>query len=243
MAKGAKTKTYTLRRASSVVFALISVLPLLLFAYTLYALDVLQHHVAQIGLGSALVLSMIGFYIYSVMMSRLSDILRDLETSESAFPPLSASHGAVAGAAQGPVVTMAVEPGPSGPMAEGHTGAPRQFPGAPSGRPSAFAGRGRSGAGGRGGLVVPGMGRITELKPVDAGALSDLDSMWRAEAEPLLGKRVLVAVRNSPDPMKGILAQVTQDGVILDQNGTRAGISYTRVSAIEADTTPSPDSA
>ena len=233
MARAAKTRTYTLRRASSVVFALISVLPLLLFAYTLYALDKLHENVAQIGLGSALVLSMIGFYIYSVMMSRLSDILRDLEAEESAPPHAGATHG--------PVVTMAVEPGPSGPMAEGHTaGASRQVPAPPSGRPSPFAGRGRPGAGGRGGLIVPGMGRITELKPADAGALSDLDSMWRAEAEPLLGKRVLVAVRNAPDPMKGILAQVTQDGLILDQNGTRAGISYTRVSAIEADTTPDP---
>ncbi len=233
MARVAKTRTYTLRRASSVVFALISVLPLLLFAYTLYALDVLHHHIAQIGLGSALLLTMIGFYIYSVMMSRLSDILRDLEADESAPAP--------AGTTQGPVVTMAVEPGPSGPMAESHTtGASRQSPAPPSGRPSPFAARGRSGAGGRGGLVVPGMGRITELKPADASALSDLDSMWRAEAEPLLGKRVLLAVRNAPDPMKGILAQVTQDGVILDQSGTRVGISYRRVSAIEADTTAEP---
>lgn len=235
MARAAKTRTYTLRRASSVVFALISVLPLLLFAYTLYALDVLHHHVAQIGLGSALVLSMIGFYIYSVMMSRLSDILRDLEGDESAQPPPGATHGAT----QGPVVTMAVEPGPSGPMAEGHTaGVSRASPAPPPGRPSPFAARGRSVAGGRGGLVVPGMGRITELKPADASALSDLDSMWRAEAEPLLGKRVLVAVRNAPDPMKGILAQVTQDGVILDQSGNKVGISYTRVSAIEADSAP-----
>src|SRR6266508_3167307 len=233
MAGGSKPNTYTLRRDSSIVFALISVLPLLLFAYTLYALDVLHHHVAQIGLGSALVLSMIGFYIYSVMMSRLSDILRDLETEESA-PRLPE-------ATQGPVVTMAVEPDPSGPMAQGHTsGGPQQNPAPTSGRPSPFAGRGRPGAGGRGGLVVPGMGRIAELKPANASALSDLDSMWRAEAEPLLGKRVLVAVRNAPDPMKGIMAQVTQDGLILDQNGTRVGISYTRVSAIEADTTPSP---
>jgi len=84
------------------------------------------------------------------------------------------------------------------------------------------------------------MGRITELKSADTSALSDLDSMWRAEAEPLLGKRVLVAVRNAPDPMTGILAQVTQDGLILDQNGTRVGISYARVSAIEADMTPDP---
>ena len=67
MARERSPRTYTLRRASSVVFALISVLPLLLFAYTLYALNVLQQTTAQIGLGSALALAMIGFYIYSVM--------------------------------------------------------------------------------------------------------------------------------------------------------------------------------
>jgi len=231
MARG--SKTYTLRRASSVVFALISVLPLLLFAYTLYALDVLHHLTAQIGLGSALVLSMIGFYIYSVMMSRLSEILRDIEAGEDS-PTTSRTT-------QGPVVTMAVEPGPSGPVAASHAaGASRQIPAPPSDRPSPFAGKGRSATGGRGGLVVPGMGRITELKGADAGATSDLDSMWRVEAEPLLGKRVLVAVRNATEPVKGIMSQVTQDGVIIDQDGTKLGISYTRVSAIEADTTPDP---
>src|ERR1700675_5134578 len=103
MLRRARTRPYSLRRAAAVVFALISVLPLLLFAYTLYALDMPRHQVAQIGLGSALLLSMIGFYIYSVMISRLSDILRDLEAHESAPPP-SGTH-------QGPVVTMAVEPG------------------------------------------------------------------------------------------------------------------------------------
>jgi len=237
MARAAKTRTYTLRRAAAVVFALISVLPLLLFTYTLYALDMPRHHVAQIGLGAALLLSMIGFYIYSVMISRLANILRDLEAGESAQPPA----GTTTGATQGPVVTMAVEPGPSEPMAEGHTaGAPRANTAPPPRRPRPFAARERSGAGGRGGLVVPGIGRITELKPADARALSDLDSMWRAEAEPFLGKRVLMAVRNAPDPMKGILAQVTRDGVILDQSGNKVGISYTRLSAIEADTTPDP---
>jgi hypothetical protein len=231
MAGARNPRTYSLRRASSVVFALISVLPLLLFAYTLYALDVLQKQVAQIGLGSALVLSMIGFYIYSVMMSRLSEILRDIQAEEST--PSSA------GATQGPVVTMAVEPGP--PLAASHAaGAAREVPPPPAGQPSAFAGKGRAAASGRGGLVVPGMGRIRELKPVDAGATSDLDSMWRVEAEPLLGKRVLVAVRNAQEPVKGIMSQVTQDGVIIDQNGTKVGISYTRVSAIEADMTPDP---
>jgi len=237
MPRRANTRPYTLRRAAAVVFALISVLPLLLFAYTLYALDMPRHHVAQIGLGAALLLSMIGFYIYSAMISRLANILRDIEAGESAQPPA----GATPGATQGPVVTMAGEPDPSGPMAEGHTaGAPPANPAPPPRRPSPFAARGRSGAGGRDGLVVPGIGRITELKLADASALSDLDSMWRAEAEPFLGKRVLVAVRNAPDPLKGILAQVTQDGVILDQRGNKVSIRYTRMSAIEADTTPQP---
>jgi hypothetical protein len=227
-----KPRTYTLRRASSVVFALISVLPLLLFAYTLYALDVLRHHMAQIGLGSALVLSMIGFYIYSVMIARLSEILREMEAEETSPPPPAEQ--------QGPVVTMAVEPSPGGSLAMGHAGsAARAAPLPPPNRPSPFA-KGRSGAGGRGGLVVPGVGRITELKPADGAALSDLDLMWRTEAEPLLGKRVLVALRNTPEPIKGVLSQVTEDGVILDQNGATFGISYTRVSAIEADTAPEP---
>ena len=136
---------------------------------------------------------------------------------------------------------MAVEPGPSGPLAASYAaGGSGQAPGPPSGRRSPFSAKGRSGAGGRGGLVVPGVGRITGIKPAEANAWSELGLMWRAEAEPHLGKRVLVAVRNASDPLKGTLAQVTRDGVILDQGGVKTGISYTRVSAIEVDTTPDP---
>src|SRR5262245_46721124 len=229
MPRDVKPRTYTLRRASSVVFALISVLPLLLFAYTLYALNVLNHHLALIGLGSALGLAMIGFYIYSVMISRLSNILRSLETHE-------AEEAAPAGAAvpEGPVVTMAVEPSPVLRMAASRLAARSTAPV----ESTSLLAKGRAGAGARSALVVPGVGRITELKAPDGAALSDLDLMWRTEAEPLLGKRVLVAVRNTPDPIKGVLSQVTEDGVILDQRGAKFGISYTRVSAIEADTAP-----
>jgi hypothetical protein len=217
--------TYTLRRASSVVFCLISLLPLLLFVYTLYALNALNQMVAQIGLASALVMSMIGFYIYSGMIAGLSAILRDLETAEAEPEPPPA----------GTVVTAAVEPTPGTP-------APA-LPRAPAAglRPSPFAARDVKGTGGRASLVVPGMGRITELKPANSGALADLDSMWKIEAEPLLGRRVLVAVRNAAEPIKGTLAQVTNDGVLLDQSdGSKTGISYNRMSAIEADTSPEP---
>lgn len=232
MARLGKSRSYTLRRAAAVVFALISVLPLLLFAYTLYALSVLHVLVAQIGLGSALVISMIGYYIYSVMMSRLSAILRDLEARDTDPTEPGASHA--------PAGTTAVEPGASGPM--GARGAGSVSPEASTPGPGLrgpLPAKSGSATGGLGGLVVPGMGRIKELKPADGAAHSDLDSMWRAEAEPLLGKRVVVAVRNAQDPMKGVLSQVTPEGVILDQNGSKVGISYTRMSAIEADTAES----
>jgi len=224
MPKLSSPQTYTLRRASYVVFALISALPLLLFAYTLYALKVLNHFLAQVGLGSAVALALVGFYIYSVMISRLSDILRDLEIDDAQSPVPSAPRR--------PVMTMAVEPTP-GAMSRG-AAAPshqRPVPHPLKPRPASVA---------RDALFVPGVGRIMELTPGDAAALSDLDLMWRAEAEPLVGKRVLVAVRNTSEPIKGVLSQVTEDGVILDQSGATFGISYTRVSAIEADSAREP---
>jgi hypothetical protein len=227
MARERSPRTYTLRRASSVVFALISVLPLLLFAYTLYALNVLQQATAQIGLGSALALAMIGFYIYSVMIARLSDILREIEVNGT-----SASHAV----SPRTPVAMVIEREPGLSHAVGPTGPAVSASGTAPPRPSAAKMNGSA----RAGLVVPGMGRITELTPSDGAALSDLDLMWKAEAEPLLGRRVLVAVRNAADPIKGTLYQVTEDGVILDQRGAKFGISYTRVSAIEADTAPGP---
>src|SRR5499425_26518 len=224
MLKVSAPRTYTLRRASFMVFALISILPLLLFAYTLHALNVLDQYLAQIGLGSAIALAVVGFYIYSVMISRLSDVLRDLEIDDAQSPIPAASHR--------PVMTMAVEPTPGvmphGAVAPSHQ---RPVPLPPKPRPASAA---------RDALFVPGVGRITELTPADAAALSDLDLMWRAEAEPLVGKRVLVAVRNTSEPIKGVLSQVTEDGVILDQSGATFGISYTRVSAIEADTAREP---
>jgi hypothetical protein len=229
MARERSPRTYTLRRASSVVFALISVLPLLLFAYTLYALNVLQQATAQIGLGSALALAMIGFYIYSVMIARLSDMLREIEVNGTNAPHAAPSHA--------PVVTV-IEPEPGLSPVLGHDGPALSASEATPARPSAA--KSRNGSVARAGLVVPGMGRITELTPSDGAALSDLDLMWKAEAEPLLGRRVLVAVRNAADPIKGTLYQVTEDGVILDQRGAKFGISYTRVSAIEADTAPEP---
>ena len=72
-------RTYTLRNAASIVFALTAVIPLLLFTYTLYSLDQLKLTEAQMGLGVGLVCALVGLFIFSNLMGRLSEVLRYLE--------------------------------------------------------------------------------------------------------------------------------------------------------------------
>lgn len=83
-------------------------------------------------------------------------------------------------------------------------------------------------------LRVPGVGKIQEFHEI-AETVDDLWALWRAEAEPYLGRRVLVSVRNSPHPIVGTLIEVTDDGMLLQEDAQEVGVSYRRVSAIEAD--------
>ncbi len=141
MARERAARTYTLRRASTVVFALISVLPLLLFAYTLHTLNQLHQTIAQIGLGSALALSMLGLYIYSVMIARLSDVLREIEVHGTSASQSAPPHA--------PVVTMAVEPGPGIPPARGQAGNAGRAVSVPAAGPGPLASKSRNGGGAR----------------------------------------------------------------------------------------------
>src|SRR5260370_37002616 len=75
-------RTYTLRNAASIVFALTAVIPLLLFTYTLYALNQLKLTEAQMGLGVALACALVGLFIFSNLMARLSEVLRYLEEQQ-----------------------------------------------------------------------------------------------------------------------------------------------------------------
>lgn len=172
--------TYTLRRVTSIVVALLSLLPLLLFAYTLYDLDALRKPLAQLTLGLALGISLMGHYIFWVMIARLSALLRAAGT-------VAPAAGAGAAVSQPPAAA---------------------------------------------GFEIPGMGRVGEVHAF-LEPLEQLGTVWRAEAEPHVGRRVLVSVMNSPEPIAGVLTQVTDDGLLLDQDGRRVGITYRRISAIE----------
>ncbi len=67
---------HNLQQAASVVFALISILPLLAFAYSLYSLNAIGRWEYQIGLGVALCVALLGFTIFKLILTRISDLLR-----------------------------------------------------------------------------------------------------------------------------------------------------------------------
>jgi hypothetical protein len=207
----AKGRTYTLRNAASIVFALTAVIPLLLFTYTLHRLDQLGQSQAQMGLAVALGCALVGLFIFSNLMGRLSEVLRFLEEQ----PPAAALADAVADTA----------PHGSGPAAPVATNGPAALPWS-----------------GPDGLVVPGLGTITAASRASAaarhaaGIFDEVQkTMWQAEAQRHLGRRVLISVKNAPDPIAGSLAQIAEDGVLLEQDEQRVAVSYLRITNIDVD--------
>lgn len=206
-------RTYTLRNAASIVFALTAVIPLLLFTYTLYSLDLLKLTQAQMGLGTALVCALVGLFIFSNLMGRLSEVLRylearDVSVASEASPP--AGEPVPPGLPARPIVAASVA-GPATPT----------FPGA---------------------LLIPGLGTITAASRAAsaarqaAGVFDEVQkTMWHAEAQRHLGRHVLISVKNAPEPVAGSLAQIADDGVLLEQGDQRVAVSYLRITNIECD--------
>ena len=208
-------RTYTLRNAASIVFALTAVIPLLLFTYTLYSLNQLRLTEAQMGLGVALACALVGLFIFSNLMARLAEVLRFLEGQEVAAP-------ADAGSAQ-PADNSVGSGSATRPMVDAGAGGPTApaFPG---------------------GLMVPGLGTITAASRAAsaarqaAGIFDEVQkTMWHAEAQRHLGRRVLISVKNAPEPISGSLAQIADDGVLLEQGDQRVAVSYLRITNIETD--------
>jgi hypothetical protein len=202
-----KGRTYTLRNAASIVFALTAVIPLLLFTYTLYLLGQLGESQAQLGLGVALGCALVGLFIFSNLMGRLAEVLRFLEGQPAGGAPADATDAGRS--------TPAVAPAGNGPDAPW---------------------------GGPGGLLIPGLGTITAASRASAaarhaaGIFDEVQkTMWQAEAQRHLGRRVLITVKNSPDPIAGSLAQIAEDGVLLEQDDQRVAVSYLRITNIDTD--------
>lgn len=174
-----------LKHAASIVFVLVAVLPLLVFTWTLYALDAIRNSQAQIGLALSLAVALLGFHIFRGLMGQLSDMIR--------------------------VVARSAER-PADP------------------RPARLQGAGPQ-ASGRGGLVTPGLGAIRELGDLSTA----MAAIWKREATAHLGRRVLMSVVRSTEPIAGTMVDVTEDGVLLERNGQQIAVGYRRISGIELD--------
>jgi signal transduction histidine kinase len=94
-----------LRRAADAIFALISLLPLLLFVFFMWHFDRLGETVAQVGVLLALVIALLGFIIFRQVVDRISDRIMDLgrvvdgQAPETLTPP-SAKSAMVPGLGQ-----------------------------------------------------------------------------------------------------------------------------------------------
>ena len=67
-------RSHGLLQAASTIFVLMTVLPLLIFTWTIFTLGGLHRDSAQIGLGLSLVISLVGFVILRAIMSQFSEL-------------------------------------------------------------------------------------------------------------------------------------------------------------------------
>src|SRR5207244_1511799 len=68
----------SLRRAADAIFALVSLLPLLLFAFFTWHSGRLGETTAQVGILLAVVIALLGFLIFRQMVDRISDQVANL---------------------------------------------------------------------------------------------------------------------------------------------------------------------
>jgi hypothetical protein len=60
-----------------------------------------------------------------------------------------------------------------------------------------------------------------------------MDSIWQREPAANVGKRVSISVANSREPLVGVISEVSDDGLILDQAEGQNAIAYRRVTGID----------
>jgi hypothetical protein len=200
-----KSKQQGLQQAASMIFALVAVVPLLIFAYTLHALGAIRSTQAQISLGLALAIALLGFWMFRSMLGRMAEVVQALaaavEQASRVRRPATAGSAAASATPAAPAPAKA---------------APSRPAGAPS--PARMTDHG-----------IPGMGNIREIAEV----ARTMDGLWQREAAAHVGKRVSISVANSRDPLIGVISEVSDDGLILDQADGQNAVAYRRVTGID----------
>lgn len=208
----AQARSHTLQQAAAVVFAMVAILPLLVFVWTLSRLDVLDTLAAALGLGLALAVALVGFACFRVLMGRLSELVQAV--------------GRVVGRRGSPTAD------PEGPQAGGVVRGNALAAPPAADTPAASQRQGRSSAGPLADLAdlkVPGLRAIREVEDLDQA----IAILWKQEAMALRGRRVHVSTMTSLRPIAGTLVGVTDDGLLLEDGSERVVVGYKGISTID----------
>jgi hypothetical protein len=209
----ARTRQQGLQHAASVIFALVAIVPLLIFAWTLHALGAIRSPLAQISLALALAVALLGFWMFRSLLGRMAEVVQALTAA------VEQSARAARRAAASPPTPR--PPAASAPARVEVAAAPAAAP--PPAPPSPATTAARTARG------VAGIGQIRELTEVTR----TMDALWYREASAHLNQRVQVFVANSREPLVGTLSEATADGLILEQPDRVIPIAYGRVTAID----------
>lgn len=74
----ATTRQHGLQQAASIIFALVAVVPLLIFAWTLHALGAVRSTQVQVSLGLAVGISLLGFWMFRSLLARMAEVVQAL---------------------------------------------------------------------------------------------------------------------------------------------------------------------
>jgi hypothetical protein len=234
------TKPASLQQAASAVFAVTTVVPLLIFVWTLHRIGALADTQSQVGLGLALGIALLGYYIFRRLMGRMSQLIQGLgHVVQQGMRPANDARAnlAAAGKATGliteykpPAREESERPAPSSRVAQpamahavmagagttSHPAAPAAEPAPPSVHRSA---------------PIPGLGMIQEVDDLSHA----MAKLWMAEALVYKGRRVALSIMNARTPITGTIVDVTHDELVVDQDGdSRVSVSYGRLSGIDA---------
>jgi hypothetical protein len=234
------TKPASLQQAASAVFAVTTVVPLLVFVWTLHRIGALANVQSQVGLGLALGVALLGFYIFRRLMGRMSQLIQGLgRVVQQGMRPANDARAnlAAAGKATGliaeyrpPAREESAQPTPSSRVAQpamvhaavagagttSHSAAPDVEPAPPPVHHS---------------TPIPGLGMIQEVDDLSHA----MAKLWMAEALGYKGRRVALSIMNARTPITGTIVDVTHDELVVDQDGgSRVSVSYGRLSGIDA---------
>jgi hypothetical protein len=237
------TKPASLQQAASAVFGVTTVVPLLIFVWTLHRIGALVRIESQVGLGLALAIALLGYYIFRRLMGRMSQLIQGLgRVVQQGMRPAGDAKAKLtaAGIATGLITEYK-------PPARDEFAEPAQ---ATLAAQSAMAHAAVVGLGTSTGLEslgaepapepapppvsrsmsIPGLGMIQEVDDLSHA----MAKLWMAEALGYKGQRVALTIMNARAPLTGTLVDVTHDELVLDQGGTQLTVAYGRLSGIDA---------